>query len=500
MKFTKYIIASLLGLALLFSSCDLDVTPTGTVTEDRVEEIGDMQPLITGLYTSLIAYNSVIATQGDFGVTTTWIMTELMTTDMVMYDEGYGWFYDWYDLSSRDATHYNQTKQPWGFFYKLIKSSNDIIILLQGDDLDAERRAFRGQALAMRAYAYYSLVNLYGDTYIGHEKSPGVPIVTEKTPAAQLRENPRAEVSTVYDLIVSDLLQAIEDLKDFDRGVSKNVVDARVANGLLARAYNMMGKGEEAAKHAKIARGNATLMPGVQWGWSEHNVSSFSDINNGEWLWGADVTETSRIVTSGIVNYPSHISSITRNGYTTAGKMFKCIDAKLYSQISSTDVRRKAFASEDKTEVYGIELPKYANLKFGRTSANTTNNDNDYPLMRVAEMYLIEAEGLARAGKTAEAQSVLYDFVVARDPQYTKSTKSGDDLLNDIYLQRRIELWGEGFSYFDQKHFGKGIERIYEGSNHTDEARVNRPLGDRVFKLRIPDDELYNNTLLVNND
>ena len=74
-------------------------------------------------------------------------------------------------------------------------------------------------------------------------------------------------------------------------------------------------------------------------------------------------------------------------------------------------------------------------------------------------MYLNEAEALARLGRNSEAQQALFDLIITRDPAYTKSSNTGDALVEEILLQRRIELWGEGFRYFDLKRMNLPLDR-----------------------------------------
>ena len=74
-------------------------------------------------------------------------------------------------------------------------------------------------------------------------------------------------------------------------------------------------------------------------------------------------------------------------------------------------------------------------------------------------MYYIEAEADYHLGKIAEAQQLIYDANKDRDPALTKSTKTGDDLLDEIKLYRRFDLWGEGYDWFDCKRWGSTIVR-----------------------------------------
>ena len=81
-------------------------------------------------------------------------------------------------------------------------------------------------------------------------------------------------------------------------------------------------------------------------------------------------------------------------------------------------------------------------------------------IFRSSEMLLIEAEAECMMGNNTKAQSALVALnkTSGRDPQYT-CTKTGAELLNEIKLYRRIELWGEGFDWFDLKRWKQPLVR-----------------------------------------
>ena len=512
MKTLKNIIFLMGIIPFLFNSCVddyLDVQPTSTITAERLKELGNespeaflevVQPQVTGLYSWMIQYNSMnLATvrHSDFGHLGVMLMTDLMNTDMLQNTSNYGWYYNSYDFTLRPDYAHTDIFMPWNYYYSLIKFANDIIILFGDDVTNRVLLAFKGQALAMRAFAYLYLVQLYQHTYVGNEDAPSVPIITHLTPSEEVANNPRAKVRDVYELILDDLTTAYDLLDGFTRA-SKVELNQQIIAGFLARTYLNMEDGANAAMYAREARQG--FVPSIAQ-WDCVNGTGFVSINEPDWMWGAAVTSQTRIATSGIVNPISHLSSVSY-GYTTAGNMQKMIDAALYEQIPATDIRKKAFADTDLTgdnRVWGYSVPKYANLKFG-TYNGTNDNFGDYVFMRASEMYLIEAEGLCLSGSHAEAQNVLHDFVVTRDPEAVKSTATGDALRNEIYLQRRIELWGEGFSYFDHKRLKLGVTRIYEGTNHREDAMFNKPPEDDVFRFRIPRQEIINNNGINDSD
>ncbi len=492
-KITIYLL-----LVLFLAACSedyLDVTSTEFVTEDQLSA-KTVQPLVTGMYEWMIKYNSMDranAQHTDYGLMGVLLKTDLMNDDMVMTQQGYGWMWADYRFSNRDAA-LADVLFFWNYFYKLIKSSNQIIGSLPENtaDLTADEKAIFGQAYAFRGMAYHYLVRLYQHTYVGHEQDPGVPIVTEVTTLEEKRNNPRASVSAVYTQIDSDLKTAYDLLAGWARP-EKNTIDQQIVAGFRARMYLDMEDWSNAAQFANEARSGYPLMS------QDDYLAGFNDITNAEWMWGAIVTTDSRISTSGIVNFTSHMSS-TAYGYVAAGSMFKAINAALYDAIPETDVRHSVFLSEDQqiSTAFGPrDGLKYVNMKFLPLAGY--NNDEDYVFMRAAEMYLIEAEAKARQGD-ATAADLLYDLVSARDLEYTKSTSSGDDLVNEILFQRQIELWGEGFSQFDDKRLKRPIIRDYEGTNHPVQARTNYPVESNVYRSVIPRSEIENNNGIAQSD
>ena len=83
---------------------------------------------------------------------------------------------------------------------------------------------------------------------------------------------------------------------------------------------------------------------------------------------------------------------------------------------------------------------------------------SSYPFMRAAEMCLIEAEAAYESGDEATAKKCLMEIQGKRIPGYT-CDKSGTALRDEIRLARRIELWGEGFNWFDFKRWNIDIKR-----------------------------------------
>ena len=87
-----------------------------------------------------------------------------------------------------------------------------------------------------------------------------------------------------------------------------------------------------------------------------------------------------------------------------------------------------------------------------------------------------------------------------RDPNYTIPATGGAALLEEVKLQRRLELWGEGFNWFDYKRWNEVIEyKTFDnnienmGSYPTTVAATYQPDFMNGWRAAIPQDEFTYN-------
>lgn len=529
-KLNKFYNIFLAASFIFFAGCaDLDLEPEGSVfTEKQKEELTKIAPErlqaeVNGLYSGLIKCESITDWFGeerhyDFGFAAAGIMFDASGQDMPSEDSGYNWFRNSLKYTDRTAPS-DITYFLWNLFYSHLKTANNILFTVPSDTSDPLLKAYRGQALASRAFDYLHLVQIYQFTYKGHESAPAVTIVTEETTPEQAANNPRATVQQVYDLIMKDLDEAITLLDGFARP-GKEMIDQQVAYGLRARANLNMEKWADAASDAEKAMVGFTP-------YSIEDVSkpSFNDINASSWIWGSDVSENNDIVLSGILNFPAMVCSLTGNGYSP-GYAGRYINKKLWEDIQVSDVRKGWWTEpvwgKDKdgndsivnyktplvdmtwtttynNEEYGMidwfgwNAP-YLNVKFGpyKNEYNNPTNACDLPLMRVEEMILIRAEALAMGGNPAQGKQVLENFVKTyRNPTYVCAASDAKGIQDEVWFQRRIELWGEGFSLFDVKRLKKPIMR--SGINFPKTISYNLPAEAPILLWLIPEDEVNAN-------
>ena len=121
--------------------------------------------------------------------------------------------------------------------------------------------------------------------------------------------------------------------------------------------------------------------------------------------------------------------------------------------------------------------PDYASAKFRPVNGDgdnyTVGAASAYPVMRVEEMYFIEAE--AAAHQNAEkGKELLEKFMKTyRNKTYSCSKTDQDDVIEEIVFQKRVELWGEGLTFFDIKRLNYSVERGYLGTNFGAGTRFN---------------------------
>ena len=527
-KTFKYIYSAAVvaALALTASSCteSMDTEPQGsTLTKDKLDQSASaLNSLVQGMYANMIESEAITSWAGatrhyDFGYASTMMMMDNAGEDEVSPNTGYNWYRN--NLRFNDRTDKSDiTYFLWNQQYKNISQANAIISATESSYKDnSAAAAARGKALAMRAFCYLNLAQMYQFTYKGHEDALCVPIVKETTTAEQASDNPRATVKDVYDFIMDDLNNAVTLLDGASRSGKANI-DQQVAYGLRARTELVMQTWKAAADDAaKAAEGYTPLSR------EDAAQPGFNDISASNWIWGMDVNETSDIVQTGILNFPSMMSSFTGNGYSPS-YAYRAINSKLWNEIPSTDVRKGwwldskfnspivnpdylintgkqvyvfSSTSKDDDHLFALWKVPYLNVKFGAYQNKYGNETNacDVPLMRVEEMILIQAEGKAMSGDVAGGKKILEDFVrTYRDPDYTCNATTAEGVQEAVWFQRRVELWGEGFSYFDIMRLKKPIDR--RGANYEASVTYNIPAESKIMLWIIPEDEVNNNKAL----
>ena len=139
----------------------------------------------------------------------------------------------------------------------------------------------------------------------------------------------------------------------------------------------------------------------------------------------------------------------------------------------------------------------YTNVKFAQYGGvGNDKNAGDWCMMRYEEMLLIAAEGTAMAGDLPGGKAILENFIKAyRDENYVCTSADATSFQNEVWFQRRVELWGEGFSMADIMRLGKNIVRVSSAvtTNFPGNFAFNIASNDGWLLMRIPQDETNSN-------
>lgn len=494
MKYINKLAVAVLAGAALAACNDLDVQPVGgTITEDQKAQVVADNPemayaSVTGIAGMMDAYNQLGAEDHyDFGYPALFIWMDMRGMDMYSAYSGYNWFLSPEQLSDGLSTS-DGPIIPWKYCYNTIRSCNDLMTTLaeslESGEASSESLYSAAQALGFRAYAYFLLAQSFQFTYYGNEDKPCIPVITDLNAIEAATDGcGLSTVAEVYEQILSDLNTCIEYLGETTTRPSELVdnkynrlVSKAVAYGLRARVNLVMNNWAEAAADAQAAINNFSGSPKSM---AEASKPSFTSMDESDWMWGIAVAETDRTVTTGICNFPSMMGSFCY-GYATAVGAFKWINNLLYAQIPFSDVR-KGWWLDENGESANITAAQYDYVISSAESSQSpapyiqvkfnsyqgviaqSTNASDIPLMRVEEMYLILAEAQGMQNVSTGAQTLTNFVKQYRDPRYTCTATTPEDFQDAVWLQRRIELWGEGFSYYDMMRLKKPLDRVNAG-------------------------------------
>ena len=467
-------------------------------------------------------------------------MCKMMTTQYLSVQglNGEGTIKTWYGNFGNDLQRSNQTGwaalwnhtmnesvnstylvYPWYYYYKIIGNANQVIENIdEADGPEAERQFYKAQALVFRAHAYTMLMQLYAyrwaDSNNGASKGVALRLTTKPTTEDGKFDLALSTQSECYEQIYKDCDEAISLFQSsgIDRGASEFYKpNINVAYAVKTRAALTREDWATAAACAPKAREGHPLMSKA-----EYMDGGFSDENN-EWIWGVYEASDQTIYYYSFFAYQaSNASSSMQRNYPLA------ISKELYDQIPLTDVRRKMWlepteeewAACDAANKAAAGLSNRAKKEFANKLYSTstiyaymqfkflctfTPGGGSFNIYRSAEMILSEAEALCHiGGQDAKVQSLLKELNKNLDPQYT-CTKTGADLLKEVKLYRRIDLWGEGFDWYDYKRWNEPIVRKTkaQGGSFQSAFAVTINVGDgNKWTWRIPKNETDYNKLI----
>lgn len=475
-----------------------NVGPTGDVDEGAIyTTTGNAANVINGIYRYLYSRYSAQNQPGQGGVM---LMLDFMGEDLHQANA------TWYTPGNGTGGWVNQkndsylyVEYPFRLYYRCIGNANALIENIDAaEGTDADKKRLKGEALTMRAWAYFNLVQIFAKRYDA-TAVPNSQLGVSMPLSALEVKLPRSTVEEVYTQINKDLADAITNFGTASPAKSgaafKSHLNLKSAWAIRARVALTMQNYVNAAAYAQqvITLGGHSLMTNAQY------QAGFNDLSNPEWIWGAYVQDDQGDT------FGSYMGQISYNGNTTYVRGTpKRINSALYAQLTATDVRKTMW--EPAPTAVNFPLPAsnfsrspYMSRKFSIRNLPTIG---DVPYIRLAEMYLIMAEAYAKTpGKEVDARAALFTLAVNRDPSYVLSTNSGQALIDEIMFHRRVDFWAEGLRFFDLKRLNQPLDRTvvpnYVSASGGGTLQV--PAGSNLWQFAIPIAEIQANPNTVPN-
>lgn len=485
------------------SSCQkdfLDKSPSELLSQEQIAENARWNPdillgQVAGATEVTFTTGQAINGHHDFGQKSTDIQCDLLSGDMEMTNDVYSWFSNAAQLIATRSKETAYTYFNWRVGYKLVFTANAVFDALGSDetqpatpDGDKSSLLYWGQTKVLRGFAYLQLANLFAEPYEVAKDKPAIPVYRSNKSAVA---RDRSTLAEVYKIVIQDLKQGIAAIEASGiKRLVKSDVDASVGYSYLAYAYLQMGDYAAAYDMAKrvIDSGKFTLIPAA-----EVTETGFNSVSNPEFIWAIDITKEN---TGSLVSFWGHMDVYTYS-YAFAGDR-KVINKGLQDQIPEHDLRAGWFSKST-----GLPLGKFYsaikayNDKGVRLPGADRSWESDIHFMRLADMYLVAIEAAARSGKSAESKALLKTLLKERTKQdqidavnASIDALSDEQLLEQIYYNWRIELWGEGRSLMTMKRFKKAVTRSPR-SKYLPGVKVEYSDPRLVFEY--PDREIANN-------
>jgi tetratricopeptide (TPR) repeat protein len=327
----------------------------------------------------------------------------------------------------------------WNTAYLTINEANYVIEGAEITEGVAQevRDRLKGEALFHRGYAYFDLARTYGYEP-GREVGgwdQGAIIRTEPTRDvndADLRS--RSTNVEVYQRAQSDLEDALDLLEGNDRGLYfANYV---AANALLARLHLYLENWDQAITYADeaIAASGLSLLD------SEQDIANaFYEVPNPESILELSIDPVAESLGSNDGLCP----------YTNPNHWFDVIPSQnLLNTYDPADYRNNWFA--DHTDGFPYTL---------KWDCSTGPFDDNIPLIRLPEMYLIKAEAHAEEDELTLALDALEELQSARGLTVPFASTDKDEIIDEVMVERRRELNFEGHRWYDLKRRGMDIPK-----------------------------------------
>lgn len=374
----------------------------------------------------------------------------------------------------------------WTNSFTAISRANNVLVRIESATFDENLKAqYRGEALYLRAYCYFYLVQYFGDLPIVKEtfSSP------DEIAAFDMTRKPAPEV---YALIIDDLKKAATNLANVTT-LKKDRASAGAAKALLGKVYLTMKNYANSATVLKevIDMNKYSLVKNFQTLCTNGNTNLAETLFEIRYLSGnlGEGNSYSSLFTPFLFNM-----AIFPGNMTGAGRL--CPTKEVYAAYETGDLRRDATIGYPVKLANGNTENFYYGKKFVDFTTGITNDGGvNYLTLRYADVLLMFAEALNETGKTTEAHTYL-NLVRARAGVPIVSGLSKADFALALEKERRVEFVFEGMRWFDLVRTGRAQTVL---NAYFTSKGLNFKVDAYELLMPIPQSEIDINPKLVQN-
>lgn len=462
----KIYFSLMLAVAALFTACDMDKAPFGSLDESTaIQSMNDISRYRNIMYTGMRSMSSGV-----------YLYCPEIQMDMfhgVLGNGNRGGEYSnaIFNSSSSDI------EDIWAACYSHIATANDFMDKVtalkesgqfEGDSL-TKLGCYEGEAYFYRAYNYYYLVEKFCQPYNSNNATTahsGLPLTTKYAPSGDVETYPdRSTLAETYELIEEDLQKAYTGISAYEALDKSNVAPMAA----YISSYTVLAMQARVALQKKdyataLAKAEQVINSGVY---------TLCDTTNYDKMWTEDTGPE-------ILFRPFESKS---EGLTTYGSNFLNQNEHQADYIPTFemlllygdgDVRFDSFFNVWQLAIEGSNYYAYVFYKFPGNEALKTSTTRNFANMmkpfRLSEMYLVAAEAAAESGNNTAANKYLNGLRKARIIGYEDVNTPANALISQIREERLKELIGEGFRMSDLRRWGVGFQR---DANHQENPNLN---------------------------
>lgn len=369
------------------------------------------------------------------------------------------WQPDMWQNANVDQSYYGD------MYYKSYQRIMGVNAVLDGiDQANGDiktKETVKAEALALRGYYYYMLVNIFGKPYNDDSKAPGVPL--KLTANLQTNGTPRSTVGEVYSQIVNDLTSAREILSRYPKTRGDFRINLPSVDILLTRVYLQMEDWDNVVKVATDAIENGNPLTNYLNLPAKAKTFSTYDYSEVEWLYG--------------------------NGYSTCSLPGIRPSSDLWDKFADNDTRKKLWFTASGKNV-NLQKKKLASK---RTPTNA---------IRMSEAWLARAEAYAMKDQLANATADLDHLRENRYNNYSPAVYNDrSQLLDEVRKERRLELCYDEVRWFDLRRYGMpSISHKYKARKSAVWVTYTLSAKDPLYTLPIPNADIQQNSKLEQNE